>query len=262
MKSEIKSKLCSKIYHYSEVGSTNNIAKSFISEKNESGFVVLSNIQTAGYGQKGNFWESPHGGLWCSIAIKPGIPPNIQGLIPNLSALSVAKALKVHNVRTRLKWPNDILNFKDNRKLGGILVEGKVSGSRATQYLVIGIGLNINNTLNQYSAPLRRIVTSTLEILGTEIHLESLLLDIISELENGFNTIDAHGEEQILNEWKKWDNILGERIKIVSNNIVYEGIAKDLSVHGQLILEMKDGLLIKFSSGNVSVLKDLPKADN
>ena len=56
---------------------------------------------------------------------------------------------------------------------------------------------------------------------------------------------------KILLEWKKWDNILGLNVKILSNNIEYIGIAKDISANGQLILEMKDGRTMKFSTGNL-----------
>ena len=254
MESRINSTLCSIIYHYSEVGSTNNVAKKFISDNKDLGFCIRSDVQTAGYGQKSNFWESPPGGLWCSLVIKPSIPVHRLGLIPSLSALSVAKALKKHKIRTRLKWPNDILNYEDNKKLGGILVEGKVLGSSDTKYVVIGIGLNVNTTLNQYSAPLSRKITSTYEILGEKIPLDDLLLEIIVELEEGFVNIDTLGEKHIINEWKNWENILGKRVNIVSNDIIYEGIAKDLSVYGQLILEIKDGVLIKFSSGTLSLI--------
>ena len=62
------------------------------------------------------------------------------------------------------------------------------------------------------------------------------------------------GEEKvILLEWKEWDNILGRKIVLTSNNIEYEGIAKDLTLFGQIILELDDGRKITFSSGHVSL---------
>ena len=222
-------------------------------KEKELGFVILSKTQTAGYGQRGNFWESPQGGLWCSIAIKPNINPSKIGLIPSLCALSVAKALKIYKITTRLKWPNDILNSIDNKKLGGIIVEGKVSPKRL-EYLIIGIGLNVNNSLKQFSLPLRKNITTTLEIIKTNISLEKLLHTIITHLEDGLYKMTKGGENEILLEWKKWDNILGMAVKITSNNIEYEGIVKDLTLFGQIILELADGRKITFSSGNVSLL--------
>ncbi len=251
-KTNLDSDLISKIYHYSELGSTNNVAKSMILTEKKHGFGICSKTQTSGYGQRGNYWESPEGGLWCSLAIKPDIKPSKIGLIPSLCALSVAKALKSYNISTRLKWPNDILNSSDSKKIGGIIVEGKVS-SKILEYLIIGIGINVNNTLDQYSLPLRTNITTTLEITKTNISLVELLNAIINFLEEGLYRIKSGEEKVILLEWKEWDNILGRKIVLTSNNIEYEGIAKDLTLFGQIILELDDGRKITFSSGHVSL---------
>jgi BirA family biotin operon repressor/biotin-[acetyl-CoA-carboxylase] ligase len=253
-KSKIGSKLCPIIYHYSDIGSTNNVVKFLILEKNKMGFAVVADVQTSGYGQKDRYWESPKGGLWCSLAIKPEVPPKKLGLIPILTAQSVAKALEGYEIRTRLKWPNDILFRK--KKLGGILVEGIVSGTKITEYLVIGIGLNINNTLDQYSASLQGKITSTLIILGLEIDLEELLLAILTELDLGFRKINTLRQDEILSEWKKRDILIGKQISILSNDVMHRGLVKDITIHGQLVLEKTDGMLIKLSSGNVSIINN------
>ncbi|MHA1513165.1 MAG: biotin--[acetyl-CoA-carboxylase] ligase [Candidatus Hodarchaeales archaeon] len=251
MKKEIiNSTFCPTIYYYSEIGSTNSIARKIITEKQELGFVVLSEVQTGGYGQRDNFWESPLGGLWCSIGIKPEIKISSLSLIPILTALSVAIALDLYKLKTKLKWPNDILHSSSNRKIGGILVEGKVS-QHSLEYLIIGIGLNINNTLDQYSPSLRNKITTTFEILNEKIPLKDILLEIINQIEYKLITIREGGELKILSEWKKWDNILGLNVKMISNNIEYHGIAKDILRNGQLLLELKDGRTIKFSSGHL-----------
>ena len=163
----IKSNLSPTIYYYSEVGSTNSIARKMILEKNKFGFVVTSKVQTGGYGRRKNYWESPKGGLWCSIVIKPDIKVQSLGIVPILTALGVAQALQTFGIETKLKWPNDILYSQNNKKLGGILVEGKVS-KRSLEYLIIGIGLNINNTLDQYSPSLKNIIKTT-KILGIKL---------------------------------------------------------------------------------------------
>ena len=251
MKKEvINSTLCPTIYYYSELGSTNSIARKFIAEKQELGFVIVSKVQTGGYGQRNSFWESPEGGLWCSMGIKPEFKISYLGMIPMLTALSVAKALEPYKLKTRLKWPNDILLSSNNKKIGGILVESKVS-QRSLEYLIIGIGLNINNTLNQYSPSLRNKITTTFETLNEKIYLNDILIKIIKKIENELTLMKEGGELKILSDWKKWDNILGLDVKMISNNIEYHGIAKDISKNGQLLLELKDGRTIKFSSGHL-----------
>jgi BirA family biotin operon repressor/biotin-[acetyl-CoA-carboxylase] ligase len=246
----INSIACPTIYYYSDLGSTNSIARNLISEKQELGFVVISEVQTGGYGQREKFWESPRGGLWCSLGIKPEFRILCLGLVPMLTALSVARALEIYKVKTKLKWPNDILNSSNNKKIGGILVEGKVT-QHSLKYLIIGIGLNINNTLDQYSPVLRNEISTTFEILKEKIPLKDLLIEIIKQLEYRLNIIREGGELKILSEWKKWDNILEQNVKIISNNREYHGIARDISKDGQLILELEDGRTITFSSGHL-----------
>jgi len=249
-KERLNSNYCPTIYYYSEISSTNSIARKLITEKQDISFVILSEVQTGGYGQRDRFWESPRGGLWCSIGIKPEFKISSLSLVPSLAALSVAKALELYKLNTKLKWPNDILHSSSNKKIGGILVEGKVS-QHSLEYLIIGIGLNINNTLDQYSPALRNKITTTFEILNKKIPLKDILIEIIKQIEYRLNMIREGGEIKILSEWKKWDNILGLNVKIISNNIEYHGIAKDISKNGQLLLELEDGRIIKFSSGHL-----------
>ena len=252
-RTELNTEFISEILHFSDLGSTNSFAKKMVLKENKHGFVIISKTQTSGYGQRGNFWESPPGGLWCSIAIKPEINPKSIGLIPILCALSVAKALKSYNIATRLKWPNDILYSDNNKKLGGILVEGKVSPG-FIEYLIIGIGLNVNNSLEQFSLPLRGSITSILEISKNKLRLSELLCKVVKFLEEGLIIMKRGEEKQILSEWKEWDNILGRKAIITSNNIEYEGAVKDLTVFGQLILELADGRKITFSSGTLTLV--------
>jgi len=87
-----------------------------------------------------------------------------------------------------------------------------------------------------------------------KINIFELYQKILKNLETGLEVINASQGELVLGEWKEWANILDFRLKIISNNIQYEGIAHDILSDGRLILRMDDGRLIKFSSGNVSLL--------
>lgn len=249
-KKSFDSAICSTIYHYSEVGSTNTIAREKIDEEQSFGFVVVSERQTGGYGQRGNKWESPIGGLWCSIVLKPTFHISKIGLMPILAALSVAKTLDSLSIKTRLKWPNDILHYPDNKKIAGILVEGKVSQD-SLEYIIIGIGMNVNNTSDQFSRSLRRKTTSIFEILDEKIPIMDIMASLLEQLEDQLLKLQNNNETKILSEWKKWDNVLGLNVRILSNDIEYIGIARDISTNGQLLLELKDGRTMKFSTGDL-----------
>ncbi|UCE13051.1 MAG: biotin--[acetyl-CoA-carboxylase] ligase [Candidatus Heimdallarchaeota archaeon] len=167
------SKLCPKVYRYTELGSTNNIARQIIENEDQIGFAIVAETQTAGQGQGGRFWESPRGGLWISLAIKPSIELPYLGMIPILSAVGIANALETFDIEVMLKWPNDILIPRNLRKVGGILAEGKVT-QLSLDYLIIGVGINVNNTIEQFSLPLQEEITTLFEEFQKKINLDNL----------------------------------------------------------------------------------------
>jgi len=108
------------------------------------GTVVLAEEQTAGRGRDGRTWQSPVGGVWLGMLLRP---PRVE-----LGAVSLRIGLVVADVAdelarrpaARLKWPNDVL--LDDRKLAGILCEGRWQGD-ALQWLAVGVGINVANDI-------------------------------------------------------------------------------------------------------------------
>jgi BirA family biotin operon repressor/biotin-[acetyl-CoA-carboxylase] ligase len=252
---QLNSKLCHTIYRYSDVGSTNNLARKFIEEDKKYGFCILAKTQTAGQGSSGRFWESPSGGLWSSLAIQPQINLHQLGIVPILSSIGIAKALETFNIETMLKWPNDLLIQRNWKKIGGILVEGKTTQFNL-HYLIIGFGININNSIDQYSAELRNKITSTLEETNMELDLIKLLKKIIFHIEKRFDIIKSKGVMPIIDEWKNHPNILGMDIVVTNRDGVFRGKAIDISSFGQLILKSYNDEKITISTGTVSFLEN------
>lgn len=126
------------------VDSTNDFLKQLvIAKEHPEGFVVYTDFQTVGKGQKGNTWEAEKGkNLLFSIVLYPSqIPINQQFIISQLVSLAIKKTLDNYIENVTIKWPNDI--YWNNKKLGGILIENSLQGSNI-KYSIIGIGLNIN----------------------------------------------------------------------------------------------------------------------
>ncbi len=242
---------------YPEVDSTNNVARRFIEKENEIGFTVVAETQKAGKGQRGRPWESPPGGLWSSLAIRPKMDPSLLGMVPILSAVGTANAMETFGIKVMLKWPNDLLIKRNLKKIGGILIESKVS-KHSVEFLIIGIGLNINNTMEQYSPTLQKRITTVYEEFKKEIDLEILLQRIILQIEDSFESLRMYGAQRLLTEWKKSDNILGMNVVVQSPEGKYQGKAVDISPYGQLVLETPDFERIVVSNGTVI----LPKAEN
>ena len=126
--------------------STNDYALDLIANAEaQSGDVVYAKKQTAGRGQKGNVWLAPEGqNLTFSLILKPlFLRPAYQFELTVFISVALIRYLKSKGVEAKIKWPNDIYVY--NKKLGGILIENKIKGSKLG-YSIIGVGLNINQT--------------------------------------------------------------------------------------------------------------------
>ena len=130
-----------------ECGSTNTEAQRLVVKNSATdGCTILTDKQTAGRGQRGNQWEAAPGeNLTLSVVWRPAFLAAADQF-----QLSIAVALAVRDWAAaalgpdpalRLKWPNDL--YCGARKLGGILIENTLSGTKI-QHSIVGIGLNVN----------------------------------------------------------------------------------------------------------------------
>jgi len=107
--------------HLAEIDST----QSFLARHPELGLCgVLADAQTAGRGRGGNAWESLAGqGLWLSARLP--VPELAPGVVLQRAMAAVAEALEPDGLVLGLKWPNDLVAWRDGRlvKLGGIIGE-------------------------------------------------------------------------------------------------------------------------------------------
>ena len=126
------------------VDSTNDEARRDISEIDNLS-VVSALEQTKGRGQRGNRWSSQPGeNLTFSLVVKDfRIKANEQSAISQATALSLVDLLSRHEIKARIKWPNDI--YAGDEKICGILIENSLKGSEI-DWSIIGIGLNVNQT--------------------------------------------------------------------------------------------------------------------
>lgn len=146
------------LIHLATVDST----QAFLKRHPELGFcAVLADHQSAGVGRQGNRWESAAGaGLWLSVALPPPeLPP---GLVMQRAMAAAAHVLDPSGQVLGLKWPNDLVAWKEGRlrKLGGIL--GEQAGGR----LILGLGVNLSEAPD---LPDRAIPPASLMDVGLEV---------------------------------------------------------------------------------------------
>src|SRR4029453_12200030 len=120
-----------------------------------AGRVGVGERQPGGRGREGRTWQSPKGGLYLSVLLRPASERG--SLIPLAAGVAVAEAVLEFGVHAELKWPNDVL--VSGRKLAGILAEASSSGS-GVEWVVLGIGVNAAGEPDALPAPLRQSATS------------------------------------------------------------------------------------------------------
>ncbi|MGE5575652.1 MAG: biotin--[acetyl-CoA-carboxylase] ligase [Syntrophothermus sp.] len=147
------------IHYFPEIDSTNVRAKALAKTGVPDGTIVIAETQTAGRGRRGRSWESPPGlGLWMTVVLRPQVPLQQTASFTLLAALAVVRVIKsVCDLSPRIKWPNDVLI--GGRKVCGILAEA--SGElEMLEYLLVGIGLNVNQDEVHFAPEVRSKATS------------------------------------------------------------------------------------------------------
>ncbi|MBT9174808.1 MAG: Bifunctional ligase/repressor BirA [candidate division WS2 bacterium] len=190
-----------KIIWLEEVDSTNNYAKNLAEKGEEEGIVVVARKQTCGRGREDRNWISPEGGLYLSFILRPVFPVKELTPITRLSAVAVLEAVEdITSLKCQLKWPNDLLLH--GKKVCGILTESKVVGETVV-YVVVGIGVNVNNSIEELNAGLQYPAVSLKEKLGYDIEISILLKEIIRNLNKYYPLTLSKGWSFMVKKWKE-----------------------------------------------------------
>ena len=229
-----------------EATSTNDLAMNRVREGEWAvPHLVVAERQTAGRGRRGNSWWAGPGSLTFSVIIDPttyGLSPERRGLLAPLAGLAVAEALSTGSpdCEVGLKWPNDIQLA--GRKIGGILVEIPAqSPLPKSQLAVIGIGLNVNNSLADAPAELRSLATSLVDKTGEQYNRAALLMLVLQRLEHWLTTV-AHDADGWQDSWRPLCVLTGSQVEILDGSRRITGLCRGISADGALLIKTAEGL--------------------
>ena len=122
------------------------------------GLVVVAEQQVSGRGRSGRQWHSPAGlNLYFSVLLRPHLQLDQVPQLSLVIAAALWKVLADECSGLKIKWPNDLLC--QGRKLAGILAEMKPGIGKA-EFVVVGIGLNVNAKVSDFPSELQSLVTS------------------------------------------------------------------------------------------------------
>jgi BirA family biotin operon repressor/biotin-[acetyl-CoA-carboxylase] ligase len=243
LKSEPTTQIIGKeIFYYSTLSSTNKVARNKAEEDAPDGSIIIAETQGSGRGRRGRSWESPPGGLWFTIILKPKLAPMYAPIITLLTGIACANAIN-NNTRleTTLKWPNDV-RIK-GKKVCGVLTELS-TGPDLVNYILVGLGINVNNKFSDFPFELQTKATTLKHELNRQVNRKELLKEFLSEFEMLYLPFTEEPQKQnhkIINMWCKISDTIGKDVVIETVSGSMSGVAVDISKNGSLVLENKWG---------------------
>ena len=174
-----------KIIVLEQTGSTNDAILRSATPTPKEGLVLFAEHQTAGRGQRGNRWESAAGkGLWLSILLRPKIDITNSPRLTVWAAEAVSEAIRHEfSLETTIKLPNDIQI--DGRKVAGVLVEMRAQ-EKAPHLAIAGIGINVNQSLEDFPAALQGGAISLAMALGQQVDRQRFAVALLRNLDRTY----------------------------------------------------------------------------
>ncbi len=194
------------IFVYDTLDSTNTRAMLLASQGEPEGTVVVADSQTGGKGRFGRSWISPPGvNLYMSVILRPPVPAGKAWVLTFLGALAVIGAIeRLTGLRARGKWPNDV--FLKGKKTAGVLAETSSGSGGIINYLVLGIGVNLNLEVQELPEDLRSIATSVTAHYGRTINRSLFAAELINRLDDMYADFLLKGPGHIIESWKDKSN--------------------------------------------------------
>lgn len=210
-----------------QVDSTNRVLADRLATGAPSGTVVLASTQQAGRGQWGRQWQSPPGGLYLSLGLKPDLAVQRSLYLTLASAWGVATSLQNLGLAVQVKWPNDLV--VEGKKLGGILAETRLGGSQIRE-AVIGLGLNGFNPVPPPGISIQQLIQP--ERTATPLKsLEGLAAVALYGLLQGYLYWQSQGDEAFLKAYQTQMTHLGETIVVGDHPTQIIGVAPSGNLH-------------------------------
>ncbi len=240
-----------KFLYYSAVESTNATIRALAEQGSAGGTVVIAEEQLQGRGRRGRYWFSPPGkGLWFSLLLRPtGIAPSAAAPITLVAAAALGQALRRETgLGVTLKWPNDLL--LNGKKIGGILTELKGEPDRV-EYLIIGAGLNINQSETDFPPELHKTAGSLSPAAGCVFDRTALVLPLIAGLKEACSIFFQQGFSRFHGAWIELNETLGKEVTITWPGGTVRGRALDLDETGAVLLRDRAGKVHRINYGEI-----------
>ena len=230
--------------------STNLQACRFGDDGEAEGLVVVADQQSSGKGRMGRRWESPAGiNLYASILLRPAILPFDAPKLTFLSAVAVCRAIMSSTgLQATVKWPNDVL--LNGRKVAGLLNEMSAETDRVN-YVVLGIGVNLNMRNDQFPEDLRYPATSLAIAKGHPVSRLDFTRSLLQEIDALYQVFLEQGSEPVFEAWEHLCDMTGRAVRVDCNDLLIEGVMAGLADDGALLVRTATGKMERVYAGDV-----------
>jgi BirA family biotin operon repressor/biotin-[acetyl-CoA-carboxylase] ligase len=230
------------VVHFDEIDSTNNYLKNSYKLLNDFTFVT-ADYQSKGKGRNDRVWSSNKGeNLMFSFLIKNPALLRKYGALSLITAIEVAKLLEAYNFKeVRIKWPNDV--YINDKKVCGILLEGQI-----LEYLVIGVGLNVNQKI--FPDDLRRPATSLSLEMNKSFDIKVIEKELFSNIVNDYVSLN---EKPFLEYFRNHNYLLNKRVRVLINDEPFIGEVVGIDDNFYLQIKTRD-MLLHIDSGEIEIL--------
>ncbi|KZD09854.1 biotin--[acetyl-CoA-carboxylase] ligase [Oceanibaculum pacificum] len=228
------------------VVSTNDEAHRLAREGARHLTVVTAEEQQGGRGRRGRAWASPPGNVYLSVILRPDCPPARAAQISFLAALAVRDTVRLAVgaiAPVVVKWPNDVL--VNGGKISGILLETGGGTAQAVDYVVIGIGVNVQHHPENAERP-----ATSLAALGGDADVSQARATLLERLGYWYYIWSSQGFAPIRQNWLADAVGLGEKIEVRLPDRTLNGVFGDLDADGALLLDTEAGRQ-RISAGDI-----------
>lgn len=230
------------LLHFKEIDSTNNYLKNSYQLLSDFTF-ASTDYQSRGKGRNDRVWSSEPGeNLMFSFLIKNAELMKKSTILSILTGVEVAREIEKYGINNvSIKWPNDVLI--NDKKVCGILLEGQIPN-----YLVIGVGLNVNQ--KAFPDGLRRPATSLSLELENDVNIDELKERLFSNIVNNFTDIK---ESEYIEYFRKHNYLQNKRVRVVINNEIF--IGEVVGIDDSFCLQvLSSDMLLHIDSGEIEIL--------
>lgn len=225
-----------RIIYKQSIPSTQTLAHELAQEGTDHGTVVIAQEQTESVGRMNRPWHSARNkGIWLSMILRPSIPPYLAPQLTLFTATVLADLIaQKTNLQPKIKWPNDLLI--NEKKVSGILTEMQAEQDQAL-YVIIGIGLNVNQTNEDLPEGKDYAATSLYKETNKQWHINQLTRDLLHVFEKNYEIYLGEGFKNFKQKWESYGFKIGEKIRIETMNNTWDSLFHGIAEDGALIVD-------------------------